>query len=74
MDLLLALVDLARRVVAVAAVDSLELAAVDGHQCLREELEVAAEHDEALADVADANAVVAPEVGDGLEVGRQTAR
>ena len=73
LDLLLAPVDLAGGEVAVAAVDRLELAAVDGHDGLREQLELAAQRDEAPADVADACAVVVPEVGDGLEVWRQAA-
>ena len=58
--------------VAVAAVDGLELAAVDGHDGLGEELQLPAQLHEAAADVADAVAVVAAEVGDGLEVGRQS--
>jgi len=73
-DLLLAFVDLARREVAVPTVDCLELAAVDGHDGLREQLQVTSQHDEATTDVSDADAVGAPEVGNGLEVRRQAAR
>ena len=73
-DLLLALVDLAGREVAVTAVDGLELAPIDGDERLGEELEVSAQHDEAPADVADAGAVVAAEVGNGLEVGLEVAK
>src|SRR4029077_5420580 len=70
-DLLLALLHLAGREVAIARVDRLELAAVDGDHGLGEQLELAAQLDEAAAHVADADAVVMPEVGNGLEVGRQ---
>ena len=73
LDLLLALIDLARSEVAIAAVDGLELAAVDGHQGLGEQLELPAQLNEAGTGVADARAVVMPEVGDGLEVWRQPA-
>jgi hypothetical protein len=72
--LLLTLVDLGGCEVAVAAVDRLELAAVDGHHALRQQLEIPAQNHEAAADVADAVTVVVPEVGDGLEVRRQAAR
>ena len=70
----LALVDLGQREVAVTAVDRLELAAVDSHSALREELQLPAQHHEATADVADARAVVMPEVRNRLEVRRQTPR
>ena len=66
-------IDLAGGEVAVAAVDGLELAAVDGDDGVREQLEVAAQANEAAADIADADAVVVAEVGDGLEVRRQPA-
>jgi hypothetical protein len=72
LDLLLTLVDLARGEVAIAAVDGLELAAVDGHDGLRKELQVPAQLHEAAADVSDALAVVMAEVGNGLKVGRQS--
>ncbi len=71
LDLLLTLVDLARREVAIAAVDRLELAAVDRHDRLREQLQIAAQLHEAAAGVANANTVVVTEVGNGLEIGRQ---
>src|SRR6187399_1820734 len=71
-DLLLALLNLARREVAIAGVDRLELAAVDGDHRLGEQLELPAQLDEAAAHAADAGPVVVPEVGDGLEVRRQT--
>src|SRR5918993_444306 len=70
-DLLLALLNLAGREVAIAGVDRLELAAVHGDHGLREQLELAAQLDEAAAHVADADPVMVPEVGDGLEVRRQ---
>lgn len=73
LDLLLTLVDLAGGEVAVPAVDRLELAAVDGNDGLREEPEFTAQDDEAPADAADARAVAVAEVGNGLEVGRQTS-
>src|SRR5215472_7334284 len=68
LNLLLALVDLARREVAIAAVNRLELAAVNGHDRLAEELQLPAQLYEAAAHVADANAVIPSEVGNGLEV------
>jgi hypothetical protein len=74
LDLLLAPVYLGGREVAVAAVDRLELTSVYSHHAPREQLEVSAQDHEAAADVADARAVVAPEVGDGLEVRCQAAR
>src|SRR3990167_654025 len=49
LDLLLALVDLAGGEVAVPRVDSLELAAIDGHQRPAEQLELSAQHHEAAA-------------------------
>jgi len=68
-DLSLSPGDLAFGVVALSTVDRLELAAVDCDHGLREELQFAAQHDKTPAHVADALAAVAPEVGDGLEVG-----
>jgi hypothetical protein len=73
LDLLLASIDLARREVAIATVDRFELAAVNGHHGLREELHLPAQNDEAAAHVANAFAVFTAEVGDGLEVRRQAA-
>jgi hypothetical protein len=49
-------------------------ATVDGHDGLREQLQVTTQHDEATADISDAGAVVTPEVGNGLEVRRQASR
>jgi hypothetical protein len=48
-------------------------AAIDGHRALRQQLEFAAQNHEATAHVADAIAVVVPEVGDGLEIRCQAA-
>ncbi len=55
-------------------VDSFELAAVDRDDAGVQEIQPAAKGDELLAYLADGRTVVAPEVGDGLEVGRQAAR
>ena len=66
-------VDLHPREVPVAVVDCLELAAVDGHDSVGEQLQLAAEHHEAAADVANAFAVIAAEVCNGLEVGGEPA-
>ena len=57
--------------VLIPIVDRLELAAVDRHDCLREQIEPAAQHDEFTTDIADRLAVVPAKVGDGLEVRRQ---
>ena len=46
-------------------------AAVDGHNGLREQVELATQHDELATRVTDRAAVVATEVGKGLEVRRQ---
>ncbi|MCY1233799.1 hypothetical protein D9M72_463560 [compost metagenome] len=73
LDLLLARINLGWRDVAVPAVHCLELAAVDGHDGLGEQLELTAHADEALADIADADAVVVTKVGDGLEVRSESA-
>ncbi|KES24287.1 hypothetical protein FG99_11055 [Pseudomonas sp. AAC] len=54
--------------VAVAIVDRLELATVDGHQCFGEQTELLAQHHELPADTTNGFAVVLAEVGDGLEV------
>ena len=64
----------ARRVVFVAAVRSLELAAVDGHHVTRQQLQSATQFDETTAYVTNGWPVVAAEVGDHLEVGTQTPR
>ena len=60
--------------VLVAVVDRLELAAVDGHCGVGKQLHLPAQQDELAADPADRLAVVAAEVGDGLEVGHQPTR
>ena len=57
--------------VLVAVVDGLELAAIDGHQRLGKQIQLAAQHDELAAHGADGATVVLAEVGDGLEVGRE---
>lgn len=67
LDLALGRIDLGGRDIAVAAVDRLEPAAIDGHDGFREEFEAAAQTDEATADLANAWAVVVAEVSDGLE-------
>jgi hypothetical protein len=64
---------LVERESAVAAVDRLELAAVDGDDGVGEQLEVAAQADEAAADISDAGSIVVAEVGDGLEVRSEPA-
>jgi hypothetical protein len=74
LDVLLAFIDLARSQVAVSTVHRLELAAFDGDDRLREQLELAAHRNEALADVTDAFAVAAHEVVDHLEVRGKPAR
>jgi hypothetical protein len=63
--------ELVRREVLVAIVHCLELAAVDRHQRLLEQAELAAQQHELPARVADRHPVVAAEVGDRLEVRRQ---
>ena len=54
--------------VAVAVVDRLELAAVDGQDGLRGEIKLPTLHDELAAHPPDRLAVVLAEVGDGFEV------
>ncbi|MGF6808443.1 hypothetical protein OKW30_003569 [Paraburkholderia sp. Clong3] len=73
-SLLLPLVDLTLGEVAIARIDCLELAAVNGDQCLREQLQLTAQHHEAATHIANADAVVATEVGYRHEVRRQTTR
>ena len=58
--------------VAVAVVDRLELAAIDGHKRFREQAKLLAQHHELPTDAADCLAVILAEVGDGLEVRHQT--
>ena len=55
--------------VAIAAVDGLELGAIDGDQVTAEKVELAAEEGEFPADVADCLAIVSAEIGDGLAEG-----
>jgi len=71
LDLLHAPLDLGVDEVAVAVVHRLELAAVDGHDGLQEQIELATQRDELAASVAYRATVVAADVGDGLEVQRQ---
>lgn len=65
--------DLALGEVAVAVVERLELAPVDGNAVALQHADPAAELDELRAGLADGNGVVAPEVGDGLVVGHITS-
>ena len=71
LGLLDALGDLVHGEVVVATVDGFELAAVEGHDRLREQAQLAAQHDELRARLLDRGAVVLAEVGDGLVVGRE---
>jgi hypothetical protein len=64
LDLLLALVDLTLCEVAIASVGCLELAAVNGNERLREQLQLTAYHNEAATYVADTCAVVTTSVFD----------
>ena len=57
--------------VLVAVVHRLELAAIDGHDRLGEQIELAAQHDELAAYLADRRPIVLAEVGNGLEVRHQ---
>jgi len=57
--------------VAIAAVDGLELGAIDGDQVTAEKIELAAEEGELPANVADCLAIVLVEIGDDLEIGRK---
>src|SRR5882672_10264141 len=59
--------------VLVAVVDRLELAAVNSNDGLRKHIQVPAQDDKLPAHATDGGAVVFTEVGDGLEVRRQTA-
>jgi hypothetical protein len=58
--------------VAVTIVDGLEFTAVDGNQIFSEQSWLLTEHDELTADSSDGLAVVFSEVGDGLEIRRQS--
>ena len=63
-----AYVDLAHGEVLVTRVDSFELAAVNRYQRLAEQLQITAQNYESSAYIADARAVVPPEVSDRFEV------
>ena len=71
--LLHALGDLGQCEVLVSVVDRFELAAVDRHDRLGEQVEPAAKLDELTAHRSDGRTIVATEVGDGLEVRRQAS-
>jgi hypothetical protein len=64
---------LVHRVVAVPVVYRFEPAAIDSDNGLGEQAKPLAQHDELVARCPDCWAVLAPEVGDRLEVGRQPA-
>src|SRR5258707_10580721 len=53
----------------VSRVDRLELRSVNGHACHAQQIELAAQHDELAAHLANGRAVVLAEVGNGLEIG-----
>jgi len=72
LDLLHSPLKLGAGEVAVAVVDRLELAAIDGHKCFREQAKLLAQHHELPTDAADCLAVIFAEVSDGLEVRHQT--
>ena len=57
--------------VAVAIVDRLELAAVDGHEGVGEQVEVATQDDELATDQANGYTIALAKVCDGLEIWRQ---
>lgn len=71
LDLLAAPLDLALGEVAVAIVDGFEFAPIDGHARRRQQPHLAAQIDEARADLLDRRPVVLAEVGDHLVVRRQ---
>ena len=73
LHLLNALGDLCHCEVLVAIVDCLELAPVDRNDSPREKIELTAQHDELRTGRADCRPAVAAEVGDRLEVRRQSA-
>ena len=54
--------------VLVAVINGFEFAAIDRHNGLAEQVELAAEDHKSLAHITDAFAVIVTEVGDGLEV------
>ena len=57
--------------VAIAIVDRLELAAIDGHEGIGKQVELAAQHHELATHQADRFTVVFEKICDGLEVWRQ---
>ena len=59
--------------IAVAAVDGLELAAVDSDDGIRKQVQLLAQHDELPTDLADGFAVIFSEVRYRLEIGRQAS-
>jgi hypothetical protein len=69
-NLLHPLFELVRREVLIAVVDRLELAAIDRHDGLAEQVELAAQGHKPPAHIADAFAVIVAEIGDSLEVRR----
>ncbi|MNP63773.1 hypothetical protein D3C76_1592110 [compost metagenome] len=60
--------------VTVAIVHCFELAAVDGDDRLREQIEVTTENHELTADAANGFTVVLAKVGDGFEIRGQASR
>ena len=60
------LVNLTLGEVAIARIDCLELAAVNGNQRLREQLQLTAQHHEAATHVANADAIVTTGVSYGV--------
>jgi hypothetical protein len=71
-DLLQAVLELGAGEISVAGVGCLELGPVEGDELAAEQSGALAELDEAAAKVADGLAIGLAEIGDGLEVGRQT--
>lgn len=57
-----------------AAVDGLELVAIDGHDRPRAKAQLAAQFHKLSAPLSDRRAVILPEVGDRLVIGRKTPR
>lgn len=71
-DFLHPLFEFASREVAVMSIDRFELAAINGYNRLGKEIELAAQHDKLTAGAAGAFAVVASEISDSLEVGKES--
>ena len=74
LDFLHPALELGMREVSVTAVDCLELAAVDRHNRIREQVQLLAQHDKLPAHIADRFAIIFAEVHDRLEVRRQALR